>query len=461
MVLSERSAEPGSRGREEELPRELSLLDSTMINAGSMIGSGIFIVPATIALQLHSSLPALAVWVVGGVVSLFGALSVAELGAMMPRAGGMYVYLREAYGPVWGFLYGWTAFACINTASIAAVAATFALYLGYFFPLTPAERTLLAVASIVLLTIVNCFGIRLGAIVQNGFTLLKIASLLLLAILSFLLSGGTLANFSPLLPSEPFPTLAGPLMLAMIGALFAYDGWIEITYVAGEVRNPGRTIPRALFISTVIVIGLYVIVNCGLLYVLPLPAMAASPMVVSDAAVKFLGSWGAAAVSLAVILSTFGANNGFIFTCPRIYYAMAKEGMFFNWVADIHPRYHTPIGSLIAQAILASVLVLSGTFDQLATYVVFASWVFYAMSVAAVLHLRRTRPAAARPYRTWGYPVTPILFILFSLTLVAETIIEDPRDAAVGAGIILCGVPLYYYWQRRLTKNLAANRSNE
>ncbi|HEY6191106.1 MAG TPA: amino acid permease [Bacteroidota bacterium] len=440
---------PGPQGAEKELPRELSLLDSTMINAGSMIGSGIFIVPATIALQLHSSVAVLAVWVVGGIVSLFGALSVAELGAMMPRAGGMYVYLREAYGPLWGFLYGWTAFACINTASIAAIAATFALYLSYFFPMGPAGRAVVAVASIVFLTIVNCFGIRLGALVQNGFTLLKIGSLVLLAILSFVLSGGSFANFSPLLPVEPLSSLAGPLMLAMIAALFSYDGWIEITYVAGEVKQPGRTIPRALFLSTVIVIGLYVAVTCGLLYVLPLSKMAGSSMVVSDAAVTFLGSWGAAAVSLAVIISTFGANNGFIFTCPRIYYAMAKEGIFFNWLANISPKYRTPIGSLIAQAVLASVLVLSGTFDQLATYVVFASWVFYAMSVVAVIRLRRSRPSADRPYRTWGYPVTPVLFVLFSLYLVAETVIEDPRDAAVGTAIILAGIPLYYYWRRR------------
>jgi APA family basic amino acid/polyamine antiporter len=238
-------------------------------------------------------------------------------------------------------------------------------------------------------------------------------------------------------------------MLAMIAALFAYDGWIEITYVAGEVREPGRTIPRSLFLSTVIVIGLYVSVNCALLYVLPRETIAASPMAASDAATKLLGAWGAAAVSVAVILSTFGANNGFIFTCPRIYYAMAKEGIFFRWLATVNPRFQTPIPSLIVQALLASVLVLSGTFDQLATYVVFASWVFYAMSAAAVYLLRNRRPGAPRPYRAWGYPVTPFLFLLFALYLVAETILEDPRDAAVGACIILAGLPVYRFWRRK------------
>src|ERR1041384_2182536 len=315
----------------EELPRQLSLLDSTMINVGSMIGSAIFMAPASLALLVHSSLAVILVWTVGGIVSLFGALSVAELGAMMPKAGGMYVYLREVDGPVWGYLYGWAAFACINTASIAAVAATFALYLGYFFPISPGAQAVVAIASIWrslfgwaafacintasiaavaatfalylgyffpispgaqavvaiasiwLLTALNCFGIRYGAVVQNGFTFLKIGSLALLILLSFILSGGSASNLSPLLPTEPISGLAGPLMLAMIAALFAYDGWIEITYVAGEVKSPGRNIPRSLFISTLIVIGIYVGVNVAFMLLLPLSSMAVSPMVASDA----------------------------------------------------------------------------------------------------------------------------------------------------------------------------------
>src|ERR1041384_2065394 len=433
----------------EELPRQLSLLDSTMINVGSMIGSAIFMVPASIALLVHSSLAVILVWTVGGIVSLFGALSVAELGAMMPKAGGMYVYLREVYGPVWGYLYGWAAFACINTASIAAVAARFALYLGYFFPISPGAQAVVAIASIWLLTALNCFGIRYGAVVQNGFTFLKIGSLALLILLSFILSGGSASNLSPLLPTEPISGLAGPLMLAMIAALFAYDGWIEITYVAGEVKTPGRNIPRALFISTLIVIGIYVGVNVAFMLLLPLSSMAVSPMVASDAATRLLGPAGAAAISVAVIVSTFGASNGFIFTSPWIYYAMAKEGLFFKWLSSVHPRYNTPIPSLIVQAILATALLLTGSFDQLATYVVFASWMFYAMSAAGVLILRRRRPSAERAYRTWGYPVTPILFLLFALILIVETIREDPRDAAIGTGIILLGLPIYAIWAKR------------
>ncbi len=443
------SASPGDPVNGEELPRQLSLLDSTMINVGSMVGAAIFMVPASIALLLHSSLAVILVWTVGGIVSLFGALSMAELGAMMPRAGGMYVYLREAYGPVWGYLYGWSAFACINTASIAAVSATFALYLGYFFPLSAGEQTVVAVASIWFLTALNCFGIRYGAVVQNGFTFLKIGLLALLILLSFILSGGSVSNLSPVLPPEPFSGLAGPLMLAMIAALFAYDGWIEITYVAGEVKNPGRNIPKALFFSTLTVIGLYVGVNVAFMILLPLDSIAASKMVASDAATRLLGPIGAAAVSAAVIVSTFGANNGFIFTSPWIYYAMAKEGLFFKWLSSVHPRYNTPIPSLVVQAILATAVLLTGTFNQLATYVVFASWIFYAMSAAGVILLRKRRPAAARPYRTWGYPLTPILFLLFAFILVVETIREDPRDAAIGTGIILLGLPIYAIWARR------------
>ena len=224
-----------------ELPRKLSLLDSTMINIGSMIGSGIFIVPATIALYLQSSSLIIIAWIIGGIISLFGALSVAELGAMMPRAGGQYVYLKEAYTPLWGFLYGWAAFLVINTASIAAVAVTFATYLGYFFPLSSVAIKTIAVASILFLTTINCFGIKLGAVVQNSFTLLKMAALLALVGLSYLLSGGSISNFSPVFPSLPLTTLTGPFILAMVAVLWSYDGWIEITYVAGEVKDRKST----------------------------------------------------------------------------------------------------------------------------------------------------------------------------------------------------------------------------
>lgn len=431
-----------------ELPRKLSLLDSTMINVGSMIGSGIFIVPAAIALYLQSSFLIIVIWIVGGIVSLFGALSVAELGALMPDAGGQYVYLSRAYSPLWGFLYGWSAFFVINTASIAAVAVTFATYLGYFFPLPEVGIRLIAIASIIFLTMINCFGIKLGAMVQNGFTLLKIAALLALVILSFAVSGGSLTNFSPVLPRMPISGLAGPLTLAMVSVLWSYDGWIEITYVAGEVMNPQRTLPRALSIGTMIVVAMYVLIACSVMYVMPMERAAHSETILSDAAANIMGTGGAVFISIAAIVSTFGTNNGFIFTCPRIYYAMAREGLFFKWLAAIHPKYQTPLASLIVQAILASLLIVSGTYDQLITYVVFASFLFYGMSAGAVLILRRRSPDIRRDYKTWGYPATPLVFILFSLLLIIYTCIEHPLDSAIGAGIVMLGVPAYRYWKR-------------
>jgi APA family basic amino acid/polyamine antiporter len=431
------------------LRRELTLLDSTMINAGSMIGSGIFIVPASIALALHSSSLVVLAWVAGGIVSLFGALSMAELGALMPRAGGQYVYLREAYSPLVGFLYGWTAFAVINTASIAAVAVTSATYLGYFFPLNPVAIKVVAIASILLLTLINCFGVKLGAIVQNVFTLSKIGTLAVLALLSFILSGGSVNNFSPVLPTLPFTTLAGPFAIAMVAVLWSYDGWIEITYVAGEVLNPQRNLPRSLILSTAIVIVSYVAINLGFIYVLSLDTMSRSTLVAADSATAIFGAAGASVVALAVIVSTIGANNGFIFTCPRIYYAMAKEGLFFGWLAHVNAKYQTPVPALVAQAVIAIVLISTGSFDELTTYVVFASWIFYAMSCSALFILRMRSPNAARPYSAWGYPFTPIVFILFAVWLVWSSIADSPADALIGLGIIFMGIPAYIFWKRK------------
>jgi len=432
-----------------DLPRQLTLLDSTMINVGSMIGSGIFIVPATIAMHLQSTVPVILVWIIGGVVSLFGALCMAELGAMMPKAGGQYVYLKNVYGPVWGFLYGWSCFTVIMTASIAAVAVAFATYVGYFIPMDSTAIKSVAIASIVVLTAINCFGTKLGALLQNGMTFVKIAALGTLGTLGFLLSGAPASNFEPLFPAAGLMSMVGPFGLAMMAVLWAYDGWIEITFVAGEVKRPERNIHRSLFLSTMIVVGMYLIGNIGLLYVLSPGGMAQSPLVASDAAAVALGSTGAAFVALAVVVSTLGANNGFVFTAARIYYAMAREGLLFSFLTRIHPRWETPVASLLLQCAWACILIVTGTFDQLITYVVFASWVFYAMSCYAVIILRKRNPQRARPYRTWGYPFTPVLFIVFAAGLVVNTVIESPRDAAIGAGLIVAGLPVYYYWAKK------------
>ncbi len=433
-----------------ELHRELSLLDSTMINVGTIIASAIFIVPAEIAMHLHSSGWVIFVWIAGGIISLLGALSMAELGAAMPQAGGQFVYLREAYSPLWGFLYGWTAFMVINTASIAAIAVAFAKYLGYFFELGGGETKALAISSILLLTALNCFGIKWGAWTQNIFTFAKMAALLALIVLSFTLRDWSSANFQPVFSSQSFSSLLGPLGLAMVAALWAYDGWIEITYVAGEVKNPQRNMPLSIIYSTVIIIAFYILVNLAYIHVLSVGKMAGSELVGSETAVAVIGPIGATLVTLGILISTLGSNNGIVFTAARIPYAMAKERLFFQSMAQVHPRFRAPVVALVIQGIWACLLTLSGTYDQLYTYVVFGSWLFYAMSCGAVIILRQKAPQMHRPYKTWGYPVTPIIFILFAAWLVINTIIEDTWDAAIGAGIILAGLPAYFYWKKAL-----------
>jgi len=419
-----------------------------MINAGTMIASAIFIVPAIIAGYLPASALAIGVWVVGGLVSLLGALCVAELAAAFPEAGGQYVYLREPFGPIWGFLYGWATFVVINTASIAAIGVAFAIYVGFFIPLSPLGIKLVTVGSIVALTVLNCLGVRLGAVVQNVLTVAKIGALALLVVAGLLLPGGSVANFAPIWPETDGAALAGPLGLALVAVLWAYDGWIETTYVGSEIRDPGRNLPRSIVWSTLLVIVLYVLASTAYTYVLSSARAATSELVAADAARVTLGAAGAAFVSVAIIVSTLGANNGIVLTAARIPYAMARGGHFFRWAGVVHQRWATPVPALVAQGAIAVALVFSGTYEQLATYVVFASFLFYAMSCAAVLRLRRSRPDLERPYRTWGYPVTPLVFIAFSAWLVWNTIAEAPRDAAIGAALIVAGLPGYWYWTR-------------
>ncbi len=434
-----------------ELKRQLGLLDSTMINVGTIIASAIFIVPSAIALQLHASLPTILVWIVGGLVSLLGALSVAELGAAMPQAGGQYVYLTEAYGPVWGYLYGWTSGVVINPASIAAIAVGFATYFGFFVPLADAGIKAVAVVSIVALTALNCLGVRLGAITQNVLTLIKMGLLAVLIVAGFVLPGGSVANLSPLWPPAPVGSLIAPFGVAMVAALWAYDGWIEITYVGSEVKDPERTLPRSIVLSTLIGMALYCLVTASFAYVLSPARMAASSLVASDAAQVTMGRAGAALVAVAIMTATLGSNNGIVLTAARVPYAMARDGVLPRWLAGVHPRFLTPVPSLVVQGMISIALTWistepswKDTYSRLFTYVVLSEFVFYAMSCGAVLRLRHKAAALVRPYRTWGYPVTPIVFILFSLWLVINTAREQPRDAAAGAALILAGLPIYF-----------------
>ncbi|HVH67078.1 MAG TPA: amino acid permease [Gemmatimonadales bacterium] len=441
-----------------ELKRQLGLLDSTMINVGTIIASAIFIVPSAIAAALQATGPAILVWLVGGAVSLLGALSVAELGAAMPEAGGMYVYLSRAYGPVWGFLYGWSGGVVINPASIAAIAVGFATYFGFFVPLSDSGIKLVAVASVVGLTVLNSLGVRLGAITQNLFTLIKIGLLGLLIVVGFALPGGSVANFQPLWSPAPFGQQVAAFGVALVAALWAYDGWIEITYVGSEVKDPGRTLPRSIVLSTLIGAALYCLVTAAFAYVLSPAKMAASSLVASDAAQVTLGGAGAALVAVAIMIATLGSNNGIVLTAARIPYALARDGLLPRWLAGVHPRFLTPVPSLLVQGVIAIALTListepswKDTYGRLFTYVVVGEFIFYALSAAAVIVLRHTALDMPRPYRTWGYPITPFVFVLFSVWLIWNTAREQLLDFAVGMALILVGLPLYWWRRQRLS----------
>jgi basic amino acid/polyamine antiporter, APA family len=424
-----------------------------MINVGSMIASAIFIVPATVAGAVTGSGAMVLAWLLGGLVSLLGALSIAELSAAYPEAGGQLAYLREAYGPLWGFLYGWANFLVINPAAIAAIAVGSARYLAFFVPLSPVEIKMVAIASVAGLTLLNCLGVRLGATTQNVLTFLKLGALGGLIAAAFVLPGGSSANIDPLWPSGSFSSWIGPFGVAMMAVLWAYDGWIESTYVGSEIKNPGRNLPRSIILSTIIVIVCYVLASLAFSYVLSPARMAASQLVASDAAQVTMGAVGASIVALAIIVSTLGANNGIILTAARIPYAMARGGMFFRAQGRVHPRFATPVVALVTQAAITTGLALWGTYDQLATYCVFAQVLFYALSATAVIRLRRIAPHVPRPYRTWGYPFTPIAFTLCAVWLLSNTVIQAPRDAAFGAGLIVLGLPGYWYWRRLANQN--------
>ncbi|HXJ29739.1 MAG TPA: amino acid permease [Gemmatimonadales bacterium] len=432
-----------------DLKRQLTLLDATMINVGTIIASAIFIVPAEIALGLHATSLMVLVWIVGGIVSLLGALSIAELAAAMPEAGGGYVYLREAYSPVWGWLYGWANGIVINPASIAAIAVGFAGYAGHFTALSAGGIKIVAIVSILALTVLNVLGVKAGAITQNVLTLIKIATLTGLILVGFILPGGSSANLQPFWPGGG--TNFGAFGVAMLAVLWAYDGWIETTYVGGEVVKPERNLPRAIIYSALICMVLYVLVTVSFTYVLGPERVAGSKLVASDAAAVTLGVIGAGLVAAAILVSTLGANNGIVLTAARIPYAMARDRLLFSSIGKVHPRWLTPANSLYVQAVISIALTLTGKYNWLYTYVVFAEFVFYALMCGALIRLRQRRPDMPRPYRAWGYPVTPILFIAFSLWLVVNTIIQDPKDSAVAAGLIAVGLPVYWYFKKKVS----------
>ncbi|HEV7507150.1 MAG TPA: amino acid permease [Thermoanaerobaculia bacterium] len=484
--------------------RELGLLDSTMIVAGSMIGSGIFIVPAEISRQVGSAGWLLMVWVVTGLLTVAAALSYGELAAMMPRAGGQYVYLREAFSPLWGFLYGWTLFLVIQTGTIAAVAVGFARFLGVLVPSISPEswivepiklsqgyaislsmQQLVAVLLIVFLTWLNTRGIHLGKLIQNTFTSAKTLSLFALIVLGILVgrnAGAIAANFTDLWTSHDVTTIkpdmpfAAPIAatagafglfiafcVAQVGSLFSSDAWNNITFTAGEVKDPKRNIPLSLVAGTTLVIGLYILANVAYLCTLPLHAIQTAPddRVATAALQVIFGSGGAIIMAIAIIISTFGCNNGLILAGARVYYAMACDGLFFRKTGRLNAK-HVPAYGLVLQGVWASILVLPRTrslgadgtvsygnlYGTLLDWVIFAVLIFYVLTIAGLFVLRRKQPNADRPYKAFGYPVIPALYILAASAIALVLLIYKPATSLPGLIIVLTGIPVYFAWRK-------------
>jgi APA family basic amino acid/polyamine antiporter len=440
-----------------EFRRELSLFDGINVVIGNTIGSGIFIAPAVVAATVAPQTGGmhLLVWLVGGLLAMTGALSYAELGALMPRAGGHYVFLREGIGDLAGFLYGWTIMLVIASGSIAFVSITFVTYLSYFLPMGAWTIKLLAILTILCLTWVNYVGVKMGSLVLNIFTSLKVVALVALIVAGLFFAALHREYFLPVVPENTVLDISwvSTFMFALVSALFTYGGWQNIGFIAGELKNPQRNLPLSMVVGVTAVIVIYMLVNLVFVNVLGVPNMAASRLVASDAMEGLWGSAGGSFVSLLIMVSSFGITNAIIMVSPRVYYAMAKDGLFIPQLARVHPRYKTPHVALVFQAIWASVIVLaSGTFQQIMNYVVFMDWLFLAMAVYCIYVLRKKYPNAPRPYKAWGYPLTPALFILLSSLVVVNTLVRAPVESGIGIAIVLTGVPIYILMKNKMKR---------
>jgi len=488
-----------------ELVKGLGLTSATTLVMGSMIGSGIFIVSAEIAREVNSPALLIGAWLVTGFMTIVGALSYGELAAMMPKAGGQYVYLRESLGPLWGFLYGWTLFLVIQTGTVAAVGVAFGKYLGFFLPSIAHDnwiaglhftigntemglntQNLCGILIVVFLSVLNIFGLKLGAAVQNIFTIAKVSALAGLVIAGIFVARNAQAiaanfgNFWRLdFPHSATGTAAGPfvgvltiLAVAQVGSLFSADAWNNVTFTAGEVKNPKRNLPLSLALGTGVVILLYVSVNFiylahlpfdgdphgttvlsrGIKYATDHPEIAvAKPedRVGTAAMLQMFGASGAALMAVAILISTFGCCNGLILSGARVYYAMARDGLFFKSTGKVHPKYLTPKNALIVQGIWTCILCLSGTYGQLLDYIIFAVLVFYILTIAGLFVLRRTQPQAERPYRAIGYPILPAIYIVMALFIDVVLLRYKPQYTWPGLIIVLLGIPVYFVWSRR------------
>lgn len=431
------------------LPRVLGFWSIVSIVIGGVIGSGIFLVPKDIAAAVGSPLLMMAVWVVGGLLSLFGALTFAELGAAYPQAGGMYVYLREAYGPLLSFLFGWTLFLVIDSGAIATLAVAFSSkYLPYFFPITPASAKLIAIGLIAYLVVMNILGTLAGAMLQNILTFIKFTALAGMCAVVFLFAPGHPDHFINPAPQKFSMGLLSAFGVGLIASLWAYKGWEGATYSAGETKRPERNIPLGLVAGTLIVIGIYIVANLAYLYAFPSGEIARSDRIASQAMNLAIGPLGATIIAVIILLSITGAANQNFLCSPRVYFAMAKDGLFFKQVAAVHPYYLTPHISILALGAWSVILVLFfGTFERLFTYVVFGQWIFFGLTGASVMVLRSKKPDLPRPYKTFGYPVIPVIFILSAAFISFNALLGSPRDTLIGLLIIFLGLPIYFLFK--------------
>lgn len=436
-----------------QLQQRLTLYGLTMIAVGACIGSGIFVTPYKVVSALPHHGWVLVVWGLGGLIALTGALTFAELGGMFPKAGGVYVFLREAYGEMAGFLYGWVILLVVNTGALAALAMAFAEYLTFFIPeLMDGAKVGIAIAVIFGLTLINCIGVQVSQHFANLFTGLKILAILVIVGIGFWFfePGQIELNFG-LADRQP-AKLGSALLLALVGVLWSFGGWHHASYLAGEAIEPQRTVPRAMVLGAVIVTTIYLLVNLAYMLLLPLEAIAQTERVAGDALAAYF-SWGGKFVAVVIAISIFGTIGIYTMSAPRIYFAMAKDGLFFRGLAYVHPRWKTPVFAMILQAAWAILLLLFwGTFYNLISYVTFMDIVFMALAGASVWVFRRRRPEVERPYRVWGYPVVPFLFVFISTAFVVNTLWELPRQALAGLMVMSVGVVAYYLFKRQRLK---------
>jgi APA family basic amino acid/polyamine antiporter len=449
---------------DEGLLRALGLGSAILLVVGNVIGSGIFLTTGGMAAVIPSASLLLLAWVLGGLLAIAGGLTYAEMGGMFPRSGGVYVFLREAYGPLTAFLYGWASMLVVNSGSTAAVAVGFAEYLSYFVPVfstsnvvaavpvpwgtfTISAGQLVASASIAVLGAINYVGVRSGNMVNVLLTVAKVAGLAAIPLMA-LVAGTVQPSYTPVVPPDVVRPLAS-FGVAMIAVLWTYESWYYVTYAAGEIKDPQRNVPRALVIGILALIAIYVTVNIGYLHAVSVQDMKGVTRIAELAATALMGPIGASFIALTVVVSTFGCNAAGMLGGSRVLFAMARDGVFLPAASRVHPRYRTPHVAVVATTVWSIVLTLSGSFEQLFTYVMFASILFSVAAGVALFVLRRTRPAQPRPYKAWGYPLVPALFVLGASAFVLNTLFERPVESIAGLGLVATGVPVYVWARRR------------